>query len=105
MSTDIVQTELNASVLSSAQLMSQKRVSCIVITETLSGRPTPVGILTERDIVQFQALGVNLGSIAVQEVMSTPLFLLRPEDSLWYAHQEMQKRHVQTISRVLGLGS
>ena len=29
--------------------------------------------------------------------MSTPLFLLRPEDSLWYAHQEMQKRHVRRL--------
>jgi hypothetical protein len=26
--------------------------------------------------------------------MSTPLFLLSPEDSLWTAHQEMQKRRV-----------
>jgi signal-transduction protein with cAMP-binding, CBS, and nucleotidyltransferase domain len=26
--------------------------------------------------------------------MSTPLFLLNPEDSLWVAHQEMQKRRV-----------
>ena len=97
MSKDIVQTELNNSVLSSAQLMSQKRVSCIVITEMQSDKPTPVGILTERDIVQFQALGVNLNRIAVEEVMSTPLFLLRPEDSLWYAHQEMQKRHVRRL--------
>ena len=97
MSKDIVQAGLNASVLSSAQLMSQKRVSCIVITEMLSDKPTPVGIVTERDIVQFQALGVNLDRIAIQEVMSTPLFLLRPEDSLWYAHQEMQKRHVRRL--------
>ena len=97
MSKAIIQAELNTSVLSAAQLMSQKRVSCVVITETLSDKLIPVGILTERDIVQFQSLGINLDHITVQEVMSTPLFLLRPEDSLWYAHQEMQKRHVRRL--------
>lgn len=29
--------------------------------------------------------------------MSTPLFLLTPEDSLWKAHQEMQRRHVRRL--------
>ena len=50
MSKAIIQAELNTSVLSAAQLMSQKRVSCVVITETLSDKLIPVGILTERDI-------------------------------------------------------
>ena len=29
--------------------------------------------------------------------MSTPLFLLNPEDSLWMAHEEMQRRHVRRL--------
>ena len=35
--------------------------------------------------------------IRAEEVMSTPLFLLSPEDSLWTAHQEMLRRHVQRL--------
>ena len=38
--------------------------------------------------------------------MSTPLFLASPEDSLWTAHQEMQRRRVQrlVVSWNWGLG-
>ncbi len=57
----------------------------------------PVGIVTERDIVQFQALELNLSRMSVQEVMSTPLFCLRPTESLWSAHEEMQRRHVRRL--------
>jgi hypothetical protein len=42
-------------------------------------------------------LGLNLGQIEARTVMSTPLFLLTPEDSLWSAHQEMQQRRVQRL--------
>jgi signal-transduction protein with cAMP-binding, CBS, and nucleotidyltransferase domain len=42
-------------------------------------------------------LQLKLEKIAVQEVMSTPLFLLSPEDSLLTAHQEMQRRRVRRL--------
>jgi signal-transduction protein with cAMP-binding, CBS, and nucleotidyltransferase domain len=98
MTTQVIQTPLTASVLSLAQLMAQHRVSCVVLTEGTAelGR-IPVGIVTERDIVQFQALELDLFKTQAQTVMSTPLFLLSPEDSLWLAHQEMQRRYVQRL--------
>jgi CBS domain-containing protein len=100
MTTNVIQAPLTASVLSLAQLMSQHRVSCVAIVDTdiWHNPPSvflPVGIVTERDLVQFQALGLNLSKTQAQTVMSTPLFLLSPEDSLWTALQQMQKRRVQ----------
>ena len=92
-----------ASVLEVAQLMADRKVSCVVITlddseeDWQSVSANPVGIITERDIVQFQALQMNLAEIQAQTVMSSPLFLLSPEDSLWTAHQEMQQRHVRRL--------
>ena len=78
-----------------ARLMAMHRVSCVVITQLdEDDHPQPVGIITERDIVQFQALQIDLSKTKAQMVMSSPLFLLSPEDSLWTAHQEMQKRHL-----------
>ncbi|MGK7926664.1 MAG: CBS domain-containing protein [Spirulina sp.] len=97
MTKQVVSAFLQATVLEIAQLMTAHRVSCIVIVQTDGDRLHPVGIVTERDIVQFQALQLNLPSICVRDVMSTPLFLLNPEDSLWRAHQEMQKRHVRRL--------
>jgi CBS-domain-containing membrane protein len=75
--------------------MAEFSVSCIVITQRdMNGNDLPVGIVTERDIVQFQAFQIDLLNTQADMVMSTPLFLLSPEDSLWTAHQEMQKRRV-----------
>jgi CBS domain-containing protein len=98
MATEVIQASLDTCGISLARLMSENRVSCVVIVEERgSSLYSPVGIVTERDIVQFQALGVRLSEIKASEVMSTPLFLLKPSDSLWMAHQEMQRRHVRRL--------
>ena len=57
----------------------------------------PLGIVTERDIVQFQALELNLSRMQAKDVMSTPLFSLIPSDTLWVAHEEMQRRRVRRL--------
>lgn len=102
MTTHVIHAPPTTAVLTLAQMMAQHQVSCIVITKTDSWNDIlhafePVGIVTERDIVQFQALELNMAQIRAKTVMSTPLFLLSPEDSLWSAHQQMQRRRVQRL--------
>jgi CBS domain-containing protein len=102
MTKNVIYAPPTATVLRLAQLMADKNVSCVVIVnedtwENVLFVYQPVGIVTERDIVQFQALGLKLSDISAQIVMSTPLFILNPEDSLWTAHKEMQKRYVQRL--------
>lgn len=95
MSTQVVQASLTTPVLTLARLMANHQVSCVVITQLDDeGYGRPVGIMTERDIVQFQSLQIDLVNTLAYDLMSTPLFLLSPEDSLWMAQQEMQRRHV-----------
>jgi CBS domain-containing protein len=95
MTSQVIQASLSTPVLQLAKLMVDYQVSCVVITQTdAEGNSRPVGIVTERDIVQFQTLQIDLHQTPARTVMSTPLFLLSPEDSLWVAHQEMQKRRV-----------
>ncbi|BBC24560.1 CBS domain-containing protein [Pseudanabaena sp. ABRG5-3] len=95
MTTEVIHAPLEAPVLQLAQLMAEYRVSCVVITQPDDeDNQRPVGIVTERDIVQFHAFQIDLATTQAQEVMSTPLFLLSPEDSLWTAHQEMKRRMV-----------
>ncbi|MDY6940117.1 MAG: CBS domain-containing protein [Cyanobacteriota bacterium] len=98
MTTPVIQAALSASVMSVAELMARHRVSCVAIIAT-DAEPfaLPVGIITERDIVQFQALELDLSQTPAEAVMSSPLCLLSPEDSLWTAHQEMQKRRVRRL--------
>jgi CBS domain-containing protein len=98
MTTQVIHAPLVAPVLRLAQLIADHLVSCVVIVEETAEQAfMPVGIVTERDIVQFQALELDLSKTQAQTVMSTPLFLLNPEDSLWMAHQEMQRRRVQRL--------
>lgn len=105
MSTNVIHALPTTPVMQLAQQMAEHRVSCIVIVEVDSQTTTrrelqafmPMGIVTERDIVQFQALELNLQRLTAQDVMSAPLFLLQPTDSLWTAHQEMQTRHVRRL--------
>lgn len=95
MTTQVISAPPQTSVLQLAQMMAAFRVSCIVIVQTdLEDMEVPLGIVTERDIVQFQTLGINLRQTLADTVMSTPLFLLSPEDSLWTAHKEMQRLRV-----------
>lgn len=95
MTSEVIQAPLTTSILRLAGLMSAHRVSCVVITQPdREENLVPVGIVTERDIVQFQGCQIDLVNTQAQTVMSTPLFLLSPEDSLWVAHQEMKKRRV-----------
>ncbi len=92
------------------QLMVQHQVSCVIIAEPFESPENseletsvenshlrPVGIITERDIVQFQNLQLNLNNIQAQTLMSTPLFSVSLFDSLWSAHQQMQQRRVRRL--------
>jgi CBS domain-containing protein len=102
MTTSVISTSIKTPVLQLAQMMAEHRVSCIVITQDKESdlgkfQTLPVGIVTERDIVQFQALQLNISQLLAESVMSTPLFLLSPEDSLWKAHQEMEHLRVRRL--------
>jgi signal transduction histidine kinase len=119
MSNQVICALPTASVLHLAQLMTKYQVSCIVITaegsqqlrqdsEALlatqqpaalatSNPVYPIGIITERDIVQFQTLELDLSQIEAQTVISTPLFCVSPSDLLLIAHQEMQQRRIRRL--------
>lgn len=109
MTSNVIHAPLTATGLHLAQLMAEHRVSCVVICRPFqitfdtdaqgAGRQflQPIGIVTERDIVQFHALELNLAQVQAQDVMSSPLFSLRPSDSLWSAHQQMQSHHVRRL--------
>jgi PAS domain S-box-containing protein len=99
MSTRVTCAPRTTSLRSIAKLVAESSSSSIVISEQISGIDNapdhlPIGIVTERDILQFQTLGLNLEQTQAEAVMSTPLFCMGSKDSLWVAHQEMQRRNV-----------
>ncbi|MGL5194525.1 MAG: PAS domain S-box protein, partial [Chroococcales cyanobacterium] len=98
MSATVVHAPPTTSLLEITQMMASHRISCIVITEIREdGSPLPIGILTERDIVQFRALNLDLRSTAAQTVMSFPLLPIQSKDSLWKAHQQMETHRIRRL--------
>ena len=102
MTADVIWAEPSSSMLAIAQLMANHRVGSVLVVEPRldpAGNPLqiPLGIITERDIVQFQSLGLQLDQIEVQVVMSTPVFTVRPEDSLMVVQQIMEQRSIRRL--------
>jgi PAS domain S-box-containing protein len=84
-----------ATILQVAQLMVEYSVSSIAIVD---GAKTlqPLGIVTERDIVQFQMLALDF-RLSIDTVMSTPLLSVQPEDSLQSAQQMMDDKQIRRL--------
>ncbi|HEY9646744.1 MAG TPA: PAS domain-containing protein, partial [Chroococcidiopsis sp.] len=100
MTTQVVTATADLPAIALAALMAQHQVSCVVIVEPLpSGAEgdRPIGIVTERDIVQFHNLQLDLPTLTAAAVMSAPLVCMQPEDSLWEAHLQMQRMRVRRM--------
>ncbi|BAY98079.1 multi-sensor hybrid histidine kinase [Tolypothrix tenuis PCC 7101] len=102
MSREVICAAPDSSILAIAQLMTAHRVSSVMIVQTGGSEAAPlkipVGILTERDIVQFHALGLNLETCCAHMVMSTPIFAVKPEDSLLVVQQIMEQRLIRRLA-------
>ena len=100
MTSQVICAPQDASMLTIAQKMAHHRVSCVVIVDTqtcIDDLQIPIGILTERDLVQFQALGLSLGDHTAAVMMSTPIFTASPEESLWNVQQIMEQRLIRRV--------
>jgi signal transduction histidine kinase/CBS domain-containing protein len=101
------------SLLEIAQILSKHEVNCAVITDVKKVKEKkrksegvsivhrsfqePVGILTARDLVQALFLEIDLAATPVDKVMKTSLNCLKPTDSLWVAHKQMQQQQEQRL--------
>ncbi|GEM_PF-1982994 len=115
---EIVHAPPTASIHHLTRLMSQHKISCVVIVEESSDKTSennrkivevieettpknspplsPIGIVTERDVVQLQKLGISFATEA-RTVMSAPLILVNPSDSLLKVNQLMSSHHVRRL--------
>ncbi len=105
MATTVMNVPTTASVFEVAQQMATHRKSCVVICQssdekqpTTDSEPlTPVGIITERDIVKFAASGLDLLQTPAEAVMSCPLLPVQLNATLWQAHQMMEQHRIRRL--------
>lgn len=80
-----------------AKILAQYNISCIVVVAETEGIAYPVGIVTERDILQLQALELNLHKLTAETVMSSPIFSIQSTESLSTAQQILQKHKIRRL--------
>ncbi|BAU64010.1 Multi-sensor Hybrid Histidine Kinase [Stanieria sp. NIES-3757] len=98
MTNDVVYAKPTTSVAQLTQLMADHQVSSVVIVEESESKETQnLGIVTERDLVQLLALGLNLAQVQVQQIMSSSVLSVEPDttlDSVWMLMQQEQIEQV-----------
>ncbi len=92
MKTDVVSIDENENVQDAARQMIKSNIGCVIITKD----SIPLGILTESDFVRIAAKGNPLFT-AISEVMSTPLEVITPGETLWEAAEIMRKKDIHKL--------
>ena len=95
MSSPAITVPENTSIDKTAQLMSNDRLGCIVVTNK-DGKA--LGIITESDLVK-RVLAKNLkpSKLTAKDVMSTPLITIDPDETLTETARRMSKLKVQRL--------
>ena len=92
MKTDVVSIDEHENVQDAAQQMVKSNIGCIIITRD----GIPFGIFTANDFVRIVAKG-NPFFTTLSEVMSTPLVVISPEETLWEAAEIMSKKDIHKL--------
>ena len=93
MTKDVVSIGVDNSVFEAAELMSSKRVGCLVIMDG----EVPMGIVTERDIVRRVVAKKLPLDTKVSEIMSTSLITVDPDASLKEAARLMSSNKIRRL--------
>ena len=94
MTRDIILVETTDFVTRAINLMVEKNIGSIVVTE--DGKP--VGILTERDIMKKVCQDVECGrGVRVEEIMSKPLITIEADARLGKAALLMMDKNVRRL--------
>ncbi len=87
----------NPTALEVSKLMAKHRVGSIIVVEGNNNK-TPVGIVTERDIIsKVSAQNKNADQVAVGQIMSSPLVTVKSFDSIDTAAETIAENKVKRL--------
>ncbi|HEX9080275.1 MAG TPA: CBS domain-containing protein [Desulfuromonadaceae bacterium] len=93
MTTDVVTVTAGRSISEALAAMAGSGISCVIVEE----ERRPIGILTERDMVRLVADGMDLGSLLVRDVMSSPVLTVTVGTTVHKATLMMKKEHIRRV--------
>jgi signal-transduction protein with cAMP-binding, CBS, and nucleotidyltransferase domain len=104
MISDLATLDVSTSIRDAAKLMDEKNIGCIIVIKN----QLPVGILTERDFVKRIAAKNKPLTALIEEVMSSPLIEIDPEETVWEAAQIMKVNNIHKLpvkkdNQIIGL--
>lgn len=98
MNTEVISVDRATSVQKLAQLIIANQVNSLVITaEIAPEKIVPIGVVTERQIVQAWTLGMDIAQTPASLIMRRLGQELNPTNSLLYAYQQMQSDRMDTL--------
>jgi signal-transduction protein with cAMP-binding, CBS, and nucleotidyltransferase domain len=105
MTSNVAGVEGSKSIKEAAKRMVDSGISSIIVTD---GRLRPIGIVTERDIVQRVVAGGKNPDRPVEEVMSSPLITVDPLTTLGEAANIMVQKKIKRLlvkedERIVGI--
>jgi len=93
MISDLATLDVSTSIRDAAKLMDEKDVGCIIVTKN----NLPIGILTERDFVKRIAAKEKSLISSIEEVMSSPIIEIDPNETVWEAAQIMKTKNIHKL--------
>jgi len=106
MKKDVISIDEAKTIKDAANMMNEARIGSIIITKD----DTPIGILTERDFVTKIAAKEIPLSTPLSEVMTKPLLVIEPNQTVWEAaeimkNMEIHRVAVQEGNKIIGMVS
>jgi signal-transduction protein with cAMP-binding, CBS, and nucleotidyltransferase domain len=96
MKKNVISIDSSMTAQDAAKMMDDASIGAIVVLEN----GIAIGIVTERDLARrIVAKGKPL-TTNVKEVMSSPLIVINPDDTVWEAAQLMKARQIHRVPAV-----
>ncbi len=94
MKKDVISIDEAKTIKDAANMMNEARIGSIIITKD----DTPIGILTERDFVTKIAAKEIPLSTPLSEVMTKPLLVIEPNQTVWEAAEIMKNMGIHRVA-------
>ena len=93
MISNVATLDSSSMIKDAAKLMDEKNIGCVIVTEN----DLPIGILTERDFVKRIASKEKPLTSPLQDVMSSPLISINPDETVWEAAEKMKVNNIHKL--------
>lgn len=94
MQTKVITIEHDKGALDAAKMLTEKKISFLVIQK----EGIPVGVVTERDIVQkISSLDEKTSEFLLKDIMSSDFKWVKPEDEIENAIQKMLNNNIRRL--------